>query len=292
MTCPECGAVVHPSDRFCSICGTPLPPPDEADDPGTDRADAPTEAVEQPSPAPAPLFPDSGEAAREWDDTPTAAYRAPETYDEESLRAGSAAGSAPGDDDRADTSELGGLLPLSAYPDVHRPGGGYPEREEGWAGEEPARPASRRGCLGMVALGLVGLLMLAGLIWFFGSGDDSGSGTAGSQSQGASAGSAGPSGSLPSGDSSDGPQPTQRAATAKKCGAADGATAWSGNDVTSCDFAVATAQALMASSEDLPATITARSPVTKKDYEMTCENTLPVVCRGGNNALVYVDVPR
>lgn len=31
--------------------------------------------------------------------------------------------------------------------------------------------------------------------------------------------------------------------------------------------------------------------MTKQDYRMECTNTTPVVCRGGTDALVYVDVP-
>ncbi|QKE82619.1 zinc ribbon domain-containing protein [Arthrobacter sp. NEB 688] len=158
--------------------------------------------------------------------------------------------------------------------------------------EAPAGP--RRGCLGMVALGLVGLLMLAGLLWFFGSDDDGGSQVAAptvSSSSSASPDDTASPDASSSAAPSDGPTPTERASTAKRCGTVDGATAWSGNEVTSCDFATETAQALMASSADLPTTVTARSPVTKQEYAMRCENTTPVVCRGGTDALVYVDVP-
>jgi hypothetical protein len=82
------------------------------------------------------------------------------------------------------------------------------------------------------------------------------------------------------------------AAGSTSCGdAGSGALAWSGNDVTSCEFALETATALSSASATLPATVTATSPVTKKSYTMACENTTPVRCTGGNNAVVYVQLP-
>ncbi|MBM6401387.1 zinc ribbon domain-containing protein [Phycicoccus sonneratiae] len=207
-----------------------------------------------------------------------------------------------GDDDPMpaldDTSDLDELLPFSQYPDVHRPGGGYPDRDDEHlapaGGTGPGDPDSRRGCLGMVALAMVGLLMLAGLLWYFGSGDEPESPTAASPTASSTTA---PSGQASLTDqpsaSPTGPQPTQRASTAKKCGELEGGmTAWSGNEVTTCDFAIETARALQAAGGTLPATVTATSPVTKKDYEMTCANTTPVVCRGGTDALVYIDVAK
>ncbi|GIL36666.1 hypothetical protein PDTK01_27410 [Phycicoccus sp. DTK01] len=248
MTCPECGAAVHPADRFCSLCGTTLPrdhtmpttPP--ADDATTTELPVTGARPTPAAPAGAPV-----PAAATVPSAPTAA-------------------------------------PVAEPDDAFLLGGR--------ASDEP--PADRRtGCLGMVALALVGLLMLAGMLWFFGSdGDEDSSVAAPSVSSSASASDEAPSPEETASDApSDGPTPTQRASTAKECGTVDGATAWSGNEVTSCDFATETAQALMASSADLPATVTARSPVTGRDYEMRCENTTPVVCRGGTDALVYVDVP-
>ncbi len=192
---------------------------------------------------------------------------------------------------REDTSELEGLLPLSAYPDVNRPGGSYPEPEQPGTA---TGPDSRRGCLGMVVVALVGLLMLAGIFWYFGSDSEPEPGVAGSSTtQSASSGSS-PSASSDESPSASptGPEPTQRASSAKQCDSVGGAVAWSGNEVTTCEFAVATAQALVDAAPDLPATVTARSPVTKKDYAMECSNTTPVVCRGGTDALVYVDLPQ
>ena len=194
---------------------------------------------------------------------------------------------------REDTSELEGLLPLSAYPDVNRPGGRYPGPEQPGrdrhgrprraprlprdGGRRPRRPPHARRDLLVLRLRqragtrrrrvvepaepLVGHepLRLAG---------------------------------RDPPESPTGPQPTERASSAKQCDSVGGAVAWSGNEVTTCEFAVATAQALVDAAPDLPATVTARSPVTKKDYAMECSNTTPVVCRGGTDALVYVDLPQ
>ncbi len=258
MTCPECGAAVHPADRVCPICGTVLPT--------QEAAGAPEPPVTPASPAPA--VPPASAGSEE----PTVGLR-------------------------EDTSELGGLLPFSAYPDVNRPGGGYPEPEEpvyadpAAPGAAPADP--RRGCLGMVVVALVGLLMLAGIFWYFGSGGEPEPGTAGSATQSAPSGSdSSTSPDASPSDSPTGPQPTERASTAKRCDTVDGAVAWSGNEVTTCEFAVETAKALVDEAPDLPATVTARSPVTKKEYAMECSNTTPVVCRGGTDALVYVDLPQ
>ncbi len=258
MTCPECGAAVHPADRVCPICRTVLPTPEAAATP------------EPPAATPPPA---------------AATLRASASAEEPTVGL------------REDTSELGGLLPLSAYPDVNRPGGRYAEPEEPVYGDpaDPgaAPPDARRGCLGMVVVALVGLLMLAGIFWYFGSGSEPEPGTAGSATQSVSPGSS--SSASPDGSPSaspTGPQPTERASTAKKCDTVGGAVAWSGNEVTTCEFAVETAKALVDEAPDLPATVTARSPVTKKDYAMECSNTTPVVCRGGTDALVYVDLPQ
>lgn len=198
-----------------------------------------------------------------------------------------------------DTSDLDELLPFRGYPDVDRPGGGYADPEETGAGAPagPADPDSRRGCLGMVALAMVGLLMLAGLLWYFGSGDEPDSPAAAPTTSSTTAPSADASPSdeaSPSASASPtGPQPTERASTAKKCAELEGGvTAWSGNEVTTCDFAIETARALVAAGSTLPTTVTATSPVTKKDYEMECSNTTPVVCRGGTDALVYLDLSK
>jgi len=62
-----------------------------------------------------------------------------------------------------------------------------------------------------------------------------------------------------------------------------------GNDVTSCPFSEKVRQAYVESgSVGSPVVVQANSPVTHLDYEMSCEGTAPVVCTGGNNAIVYI----
>lgn len=60
------------------------------------------------------------------------------------------------------------------------------------------------------------------------------------------------------------------------------------NTATSCDFAANVADAVRKSPESTPSQVTAYSPVTKKTYELTCTREEWVVCKGGNNAVVYV----
>ncbi|MBR7741947.1 hypothetical protein KC207_01405 [Phycicoccus sp. BSK3Z-2] len=92
-------------------------------------------------------------------------------------------------------------------------------------------------------------------------------------------------------ESADEPEAVEIPASAEQCEEVGGATAYRGNDVTSCPFAVSVTRALLEDSPDLPATVTATSPVTDEEYAMECEDTAPVVCRGGDDAVVYVERP-
>ncbi|HEX2855997.1 MAG TPA: zinc ribbon domain-containing protein [Propionibacteriaceae bacterium] len=64
------------------------------------------------------------------------------------------------------------------------------------------------------------------------------------------------------------------------------ATVYAGPD-TSCPFAQAVAAKIPAHPHSV-FEVTAKSPVTKKDYKMSCTSGTPIVCRGGDNAVVYV----
>lgn len=86
--------------------------------------------------------------------------------------------------------------------------------------------------------------------------------------------------------SDEGPERVALASTAEPCGTVGGATVYRGNDVTTCEFSRAVAEAL--GDAATPTRLSARSPVTRRDYAMDCEDTAPVTCRGGNDALVYV----
>lgn len=72
-----------------------------------------------------------------------------------------------------------------------------------------------------------------------------------------------------------------------------GATMCSGSDTiavganTSCEFAANVAAAIPEGSSG-SFQVNAKSPVTGKDYTMSCTKTIHTVCTGGNNATVYV----
>lgn len=57
------------------------------------------------------------------------------------------------------------------------------------------------------------------------------------------------------------------------------------NNVTSCPFARRVRRAFEA---DGASTIRVYSPVTKTAYTMMCQSGVTTVCRGGNNAVVYI----
>ncbi|WP_299445963.1 hypothetical protein [uncultured Phycicoccus sp.] len=182
------------------------------------------------------------------------------------------------------------------------PLGAEPEEAYEPAPDHEPRPDEprRRGAIAPLLV-LAAVILLALIAWRMVPGDGDGAGVAAptaspSASEPEGASSSGPATTdapTPSDTSSptDGPRTIEKAAGATRCGEArDGVVAWRGNDVTSCEFAVETAKAVVDASSDLPTTVTARSPVTKKDYAMECEDTAPVRCRGGDDALVYVDL--
>lgn len=77
---------------------------------------------------------------------------------------------------------------------------------------------------------------------------------------------------------------------AKECaGPKQGTAVGSGNDVTSCAFASAVRDAYLAEKpKDGKASLEVRSPVTKKNYTMTCTGASVTTCTGGNNAVVFL----
>ncbi len=190
----------------------------------------------------------------------------------------------------AQTSLFDDLMPLGAEPEEtyeHDP--------------EPGPDEPRRRGVTAPLLVLAVVVLVALLAWRLAPGDGDGVGTAAPTASpaGSEAGGGSPSASGTDGDpapsesptATDSPRAIEKASGATSCGEArDGVLAWRGNDVTSCEFAVETAKAVVDASSDLPTTVTARSPVTDKDYEMACEDTVPVRCRGGDDALVYVDL--
>ncbi|MGN2642508.1 hypothetical protein ACTD5D_41305 [Nocardia takedensis] len=59
-------------------------------------------------------------------------------------------------------------------------------------------------------------------------------------------------------------------------------------DTTSCPFSLNVHGAFLNSTKVTPLTIHAWSPTTAKPYTMNCTGEYPIVCRGGNNAAVYI----
>lgn len=80
-------------------------------------------------------------------------------------------------------------------------------------------------------------------------------------------------------------------AGAVQCGTSPGGAyrgAARGNDVTSCPFAERVRDAFNSAGGQAPVSVDAYSPVTKKNYRMSCAMEQVITCRGGNDAIVYV----
>lgn len=79
-------------------------------------------------------------------------------------------------------------------------------------------------------------------------------------------------------------------AGATKCyGPKQGTSVGRGTDVTSCAFASAVRDAYLAEKpKDGRASLEVRSPVTKKNYTMTCTGAAVTRCAGGNDAVVVL----
>lgn len=85
-----------------------------------------------------------------------------------------------------------------------------------------------------------------------------------------------------------GPLP-EGAAPCGVTGIGDTAAVFAGGANTSCPFALEVASAYRAAdSKGAPASITAKSPVTGKDYTLVCTGTLPTTCTTDSGATVYV----
>ncbi len=85
--------------------------------------------------------------------------------------------------------------------------------------------------------------------------------------------------------------PTVLPAGAVECGVSVGGVyrgAARGNDVTSCPFAESVRDALNNAGGQVPTSVDAYSPVTKKHYRMSCAMEWLITCRGGDDAVVYV----
>lgn len=79
--------------------------------------------------------------------------------------------------------------------------------------------------------------------------------------------------------------------SAEQCSSVGGLTVYKGNSATSCPFAENVARAFAAMDpppEDEVTLTDVSSPVTGKDYTLTCSYTAPVRCAGGNNAVIFL----
>lgn len=74
----------------------------------------------------------------------------------------------------------------------------------------------------------------------------------------------------------------------KRCGSGGGWTSYSGHERTTCEFAEAVRVAFIDAGGKVPATIDARSPVTKQDYTLTCRGGVVVTCRTTTKAIVHL----
>lgn len=73
-----------------------------------------------------------------------------------------------------------------------------------------------------------------------------------------------------------------------RTGTAPFAAVAAGNSVTSCPFALNVQSTFVSGPAGTPATLEVYSPVTSKIYVVTCTGTQPVICTGGNSALIYL----
>lgn len=165
---------------------------------------------------------------------------------------------------------------------------------------EPTRegkPSRTRILVVMVlAVALFVVLALIGVRGLLGSGNGSdASGASTSTSGGTAPGTQSTTGS-PAPTTAPGKTPTSAVSLpsgATACPEQAGATAtlgtWTGSKRTSCAFALAVRDAYAAATPSAgKATVRAKSPVTGKTYTMTCTGSQPVICKGGDDAVVYL----
>jgi hypothetical protein len=145
----------------------------------------------------------------------------------------------------------------------------------------------------MILLGVLVLIaVMGGILWFSGGGAPaSSSGSATSKSASGAASSAKTSGSASGSASATAPKtPTGTPADAfPPAGSTlcQGSSTVAVNSTTSCEFATNVVAAIPAGASGT-FVVKAISPVTQKEYEMTCVKGTYTVCSGGTNAVVFV----
>jgi eukaryotic-like serine/threonine-protein kinase len=156
----------------------------------------------------------------------------------------------------------------------------------------PAQRSRRNGTRGVIILLvlLVVAAIIGGVLWFSGGGAPTAGGSP-SAKRSASASTSAPASTAASAAAQTGSLPPS--APPSDAFPPQGATLCSGsttvavNATTSCEFADKVAAAIPPGSSG-SFTVTANSPVTQKDYQMTCVRGSYTVCSGGVNAVVYV----
>jgi hypothetical protein len=145
----------------------------------------------------------------------------------------------------------------------------------------------------MILLGVLVLIaVMGGILWFSGGGAPAGSSsTATSKTASGAASSAKASGSTSGSASPTAPKtPTGTPVDAfPPAGSTlcQGSTTLAVNSTTSCEFATKVVAAIPTDASGT-FTVKATSPVTQKEYEMTCVKGTYTVCSGGTNAMVFV----
>ena len=287
MYCTRCGSPVTDDDRACPRCGGNLLLPGSVgfEDPATDGPGTGAGLGDTRIMPPA-LRRDDPDSTRV---NPQVVPGAPAGH-------GQAAGDLPDDWFRPGPPTTPPPPPMSwqaaPRPPMVEPAPGQP------AVATQRRYHERTSTSVVVALALVPVVLVAFLVWWFLMGGGSGTAarplvpqdsatTGSSSSPQASASAAGPGSSAPSPDAasaaSSNPVPsTQVPSTATKCSA----SVYAGKD-TSCPFAEAVAAKLPSDTAGV-FEVKAKSPVTKKDYTMTCTGGTLIDCRGGDNAEVFI----
>jgi hypothetical protein len=156
----------------------------------------------------------------------------------------------------------------------------------------PAQRSRRNGTRGVIILLvlLVVAAIIGGVLWFSGGGAPTAGGSP-SAKRSATASTSAPASTAASAAAQTGSLPPS--APPSDAFPPQGATLCSGsttvavNATTSCEFADKVAAAIPPGSSG-SFTVTANSPVTQKDYQMTCVRGSYTVCSGGVNAVVYV----
>lgn len=283
--CPRCGVEPPVAALFCPSCGTRIVAEPDAATPkvawDTSRPALPDDLFRSPEDEPLVVEHPGPQAGYE-------VYRRPDPV-------------APRDDDPTLVRPVPAPPPPSRpVPRTYAPGTPeadlLPSERRPYVVPAPVGPsrANLSGARGvMILLGVLVLIaVMGGILWFTGGGAPaSSSGAATSKSASGAASSAKASGSASGSASATAPKtPTGTPADAfPPAGSTlcQGSSTVAVNSTTSCEFATNVVAAIPAGASGT-FVVKAISPVTQKEYEMTCVKGTYTVCSGGTNAVVFV----